>query len=407
MVEDNECSLPEIALAADEVGVFIDAGRNAGVPISATLIEIEREVSAGFLHGRQDVWVRGRVIADELVEQVSLQVGRQTVGNVFYGRGGALTTHKSTGGSLAKQCGFAFNLRRPAIEAALSCQFAITARGGAWTTSEKFILGSDNDIACRIVEGRTSTDATCIRAPIFLYVERATIGQDTQLRIEGWVLSAWPIVTIQVFSDERRIGVAQFGRTRADVAKAHPDYPNPESSGFVFSARLGAESSRISHVRIEAVSSDGTTQEAFCTVTLAQPPLLALTAERMSLRAPGPPPDARRQIQMCIDQATLGKDGQLAVTGWAFCGVGIARVEVLLDGQPVGEAEVALPREDVAQAHPAIPMARYAGFRLAHNTLRKATGLTTLQRRRSMVWAICTARRCPRRLKRPAQNSGS
>ncbi len=373
MSSGNEQLLAATEVAQDNVAAFVEAGRNAEEAVAATRIEIEREMPSGFLHGRQDLWVRGRVVADEPVEQVSLRVGRDAVGNVFYGRSGTITAVKRADGSSARQYDFAFNLRRSAAEAELSCRFAIVARGEAWTASEDFVLASDSDgdMACRIVEGPTAVDAAHTCAPMVVYVERVSVAQNGQLHIEGWTLSVSPIVTVQIFSDEGRIGVAQLGRARADVAKTYPDYPNAASSGFVFRARLDPEWHRISRVRVEAVSHDGTTQEAFCTVMPAQPPGPARVAERTP--PSGPTLDGRREIRMSIDDATLDEVGQLAVNGWALSAVGIARVEVRLDGEPVGEAEVALLREDVAEAHPASPMARFAGFRFV-GTIAQTAG---------------------------------
>ncbi len=79
-----------------------------------------------------------------------------------------------------------------------------------------------------------------------------------------------------------------------------------------------------------------------------------------------PPSDAieqwRRAIQMHCDQAILYTDGTLSVSGWAVCATGIAALEVHLDGEMVGKAELGRSRADVAREYPAIAMARFAGF---------------------------------------------
>jgi hypothetical protein len=68
------------------------------------------------------------------------------------------------------------------------------------------------------------------------------------------------------------------------------------------------------------------------------------------------------------DEANLTSLGELRVKGWVVCSVGIAKVEVHLDGKYLGEAVLGLPRPDVGRQFEAIPMARFAGFRF-HQSL--------------------------------------
>ena len=75
--------------------------------------------------------------------------------------------------------------------------------------------------------------------------------------------------------------------------------------------------------------------------------------------------DPRRVIHHFCDTVSLSNDGEIAVEGWAVCAIGVAAIEVWLDDQRVGDAELGLPREDVGEQFPTIPMARYSGFRFA------------------------------------------
>jgi diketogulonate reductase-like aldo/keto reductase len=67
-----------------------------------------------------------------------------------------------------------------------------------------------------------------------------------------------------------------------------------------------------------------------------------------------------RRIRFHVD--AVRADG---VAGWAFAGGGLARIRVLVDGQPVGEAAHGLPRPDVQAAHPDAPEAHASGFAFA------------------------------------------
>ena len=369
------------ALAPDQVTPQLPAetGR-ALVPASPRLrIELDRQLRGGFLHGRHDLWVRGRVIADAPVERVSLRAGHHTLGTLAFGRTDGSATTADSDGSTRAQYGFMFSLSRMAAEAASPYEFVISAAGEEAGTSESFVVvpGRDGDSAAGLViEGPTSADAgdAGVLAPAILYVERATIHPDGQVTLQGWALSLAPVVTIQIFANDTRIGVAQLARSREDVARAYPAYPNAAKSGFVFATRLGDGWQRISHLRVEVVSLSGTTHEAIRAVEIedaveATPEPVAVPAPATGAAATAAPPaearDPRRRIHMFNDMAALSDDGRLLVSGWAVSAVGIARVEVRLDGEAVGNAELALPRADVADAHPSIPMARYSGFHFA------------------------------------------
>ncbi len=110
--------------------------------------------------------------------------------------------------------------------------------------------------------------------------------------------------------------------------------------------------------------------EAKADVPQVEPEQLKQLKERVppeSPPAPEPPSsDAiepwRRAIQLFCDQAILYTDGTLFVSGWAVCATGIAAVEVHVDGEMVGKAELGRLRVDVARECPTIAMARFSGF---------------------------------------------
>ncbi len=345
---------------------------------AALRIEVERATQAGFLHGRQDLWVRGRVSAAEPVEQIALRIGRQELSRIVPGRTG--TAVAGPDGTIVTQHAFTFCLSRLVAEARAPCRFAVVATTPSGSVAETFTVAPEHDgegAASVVVAGPTvQADAPgAARAPILLYVERAGIDADGVLHVMGWALSGARIVTIQVFGADRLIGGAQLGRSRGDVAAAYPDWPNAGSSGFLLTARPPDALRNLSHLRIEAVSLNGSTHEVIRPVVSleapeAQPLVAAAPPAPAPALAPGPPPPpvpaeaaAAHPIRTFLDEALLAEDGRLLVSGWAVCTVGIVRVEIALDGEAVGEADLALPRPDVGDAFPTIPMARFAGFR--------------------------------------------
>ncbi|WP_242772066.1 Ig-like domain-containing protein [Brevibacillus parabrevis] len=77
------------------------------------------------------------------------------------------------------------------------------------------------------------------------------------------------------------------------------------------------------------------------------------------------------QLELPFDRAVIG--GVTTVQGWLLDPSGIAKVEVLVDGQAVGTAEYGEPRPDIAALYPHYRQAN-AGFRYQWDTLPFAEG---------------------------------
>ena len=269
-----------------------------------------------------------------------------------------------------------------------------------------------------------------------------------------------PLVAIQVFAGEERIGAPRLGLRRDDLVNVFPAYPNAQQAGFTLSTTLSETARQVTSLRAQAICAEGFAQELIVPVDLitrrgappprppdpprqdlshpdlphddkAQPagpagvpplslprqdPVYRLVAEfdvgpDVFAAAPGlaapsempalpslglpalglpsvgtppmqsvPPPatrrprDPRRVIHYFCDAASVSVDGEVAVDGWAVCAIGIASAEVWLDDQRLGEAQLGLPREDVGDEYPSIPMARYAGFHFLSHVAQPADG---------------------------------
>ena len=159
---------------------------------------------------------------------------------------------------------------------------------------------------------------------------------------------------------------------REDIAAALPAYPNARRSGFVLSSALPAGEVPES-IAVEAIDISGSVNRVVVGIErLAAAPKAAEPApmepepaqEAPAARQVTNAPDPRQAIFVHCDTATVSVNGELTISGWAVCATGIAVVVVNLDGEAIGEAELGLPRPDVAEVYPGIPQAHYSGFRL-------------------------------------------
>ena len=164
--------------------------------------------------------------------------------------------------------------------------------------------------------------------------------------VSGWAYSPAGIKEVSVWLDGQRVGKAELGLEREDVAEDHPEWPNALRSGFRyrFDADLEPPLPRTAELVVVAENSEGHRAEERRTVRAIEgslPPLpMAGSLDTPKRRKPWDP------------LKVMGWSSPLVVHGWAVDPEGIDRIEVLLDGRVVGQAEHGFPREDVEGLQP-------------------------------------------------------
>lgn len=326
--------------------------RGAGLASTAEIdLRLDPDTIAGWMDGRHDIVVTGSVAAEDPVESVSL---------LLDGHVRALVLYSQTSAS-ARRHTFSLNLARPADQsnATTSIEIAARTRNGQ-ERRMSFTLSTNERGATAVVDGPTSEVPVWAGAtpPILLYVEVAQLGGGV-LRVSGWAATRNPLLVIQAFADDERIGSAHIGQARDDIAVIHAAYPNAASSGFSLLCPWGSEQAPAT-IAVEAIDIVGTVSRTIVPVSRAEDvPAPASLAGR---RAGQNPVDLQRRIFLHCDTAALYAGGELHVSGWAVCATGIAGIAVSLDAATAGEAETGLPRPDVAAEYPGIPQARFSGF---------------------------------------------
>jgi O-antigen biosynthesis protein len=346
-------------------------------------IQVVRLAPAALFANRHDFLIRGQVISATPVEEIVIVSDGIRVGQVLHGNADASLPATLPDGTPGVQLNFVFQLPVSPDPAITQCDFRVLARTfGDEILGEAFVLERDPHTSQigRVTSGPIAEHIPTAgdSPPISMYAERAEIDADGRLHVSGWAVSRSRMVTIQIFIDDSRVGSATLGAVREDVAQVHASYPNARNSGFTLSMKLGSAAAGAMRVRAQAITVKGSSHETVLPIERLARPEPAPVA-----RAPEPPPeparaeasaDPRRNIELYCDEITLGTDGFVRVVGWVVCGVGVAGVSVLLDGQTVGEAELGLPRPDVGAAYPAIPAARFAGFQLTTRAVEGAAG---------------------------------
>ena len=442
-----ERSIGDIATTAPETGAQVTpdpdppdaaAAAMAG-PGPVILIEIDPGVSGGFVHGRFDVMIRGRVVSESPIEEVRLQVGDWVTSTASFGQPERAAIGIMPDGTQGRQRGFKFNLPRPGDGGAERCAFQIIARTeDGFEHAEDFEIDVDPTAGdpVAVVSGPAGATATVVRPYVEMYIECGTIDADGTLSVQGWAVSLGPTLAVQIFADEERISKARIGGDRDDVASAFPAYPNARLSGFSLTLQLDDVDRDASRIRAQIVCPNGFGHEESIPVerllrrsaprpqraaaTAASPPpsptfslfnqqpIYQLSADFLiaddplfGLVLPGSNPgaapgavvmsssgsnpvleEAPAPISMHCDTATLTGDGILSLEGWAVCAAGIVQIRVLLNDDDVGLASVGHDRADVGEIFPQIPISRLAGFQFEQRVGDFFTGTSGWSRRR-------------------------
>ena len=205
---------------------------------------------------------------------------------------------------------------------------------------------------------------------IEMYCDLVELTCDGLLTVNGWAVSAFGITQIRVLIDDRDVGLATFGHMREDVAGTYPHIPMARLSGFKFETWLGGSYDDEHIVRVVICGARGGEVEK-------PHPIIATGVSGRSPSAPTAgqftttevTPDEAAEFQFELDAPTLSNGtmvqpvtGRLTIEGWLLSRSGIAKFEVLLDDQFLGDAHYGLARQDVGAAFPEWPNSLRSGF---------------------------------------------
>jgi ADP-heptose:LPS heptosyltransferase/GT2 family glycosyltransferase len=322
-------------------------------------VRLDRSLTSGWIRNRQDTIMAGIVVADHAVETVSLTLEGEVRAVAVFGQAGGL------------EQSFSLTLARQKNAAPARVAFDIVARTrDGQEHREAFVVQRDerDSSTARVIEGplRDLTLPERAAIPVLLYAETAIVSRSNLLRVAGWSVALTHIVTIRVYVDDQIVGSALLDRQREDIAAVFPNYPNSRLAGFSLAVALPDDVSP-AEIAVEAISLAGSSSRVVVPVEREpRTPADLATGEAE--------PDPRRAIFLHCDEATLYRDGELVVAGWAVCATGVASVTVLLDDILLGEAELGLPRPDVGDVHFGIPQGRHSGFSLRRTLDPPASG---------------------------------
>ncbi len=199
-------------------------------------------------------------------------------------------------------------------------------------------------------------------ATIDMYCDEARLTGDGVLTVNGWATCRGGISQVRVLLEDRDVGLASYGHERLDVGRIFNTIPMSHLSGFKFDQKVDERCSGEFKVRVIVCSTLNEQAERDLTV-VATPPTGSPDAE--PVRTPEQTVEFRFELDspgLTNGVASETVTGRLTIDGWLLTRSGIARFEVFLDDQRLGEAHHGLARQDVGAAFPEWPNSLRAGF---------------------------------------------
>ena len=293
----------------------------------------------------------GWLAASEPVAEIAVDLAGEVLGFATHGlpRPDVAALHPTD--PRFAEAGFAFAIDRLSDTHAGPTELTLTATlaSGARIEGRYTVIIPEGRAGAAPEDRRREALASLGAPPIRLQLDQATVDEHGILAIEGWAVALAPVVSLDVWLEGDRLGGAEFGARRDDVAETYPDYLNPAYSGFRFvtDTRAMGPGKRVFTVRCRIQG--GVTRELAIPLALRAPHAAPVVADRAEAR-------------ITCDDVTLTTDGRLRLEGWATCPLGIEAIVLFLDGAPVGEARTGIERPDVGNIFPEIPGSRTSGF---------------------------------------------
>lgn len=200
-----------------------------------------------------------------------------------------------------------------------------------------------------------------INMPTIGVMDEPTAGSTVNgtINVRGWTLSGSGVKKVDVLVDDNIVGQAQIGLSRPDVQKVYPEYQNG-NAGFQFALNTLNLSNGIHSITVKATAQNGSTQQLQVVKVNVQ----------NSINMP---------IIGVMDEPTAGTAvmGTTKVRGWFLAGSGVNKVEVIVDGNTVGQAQYSLSRPDVLKVYPEYHNGN-AGYEYSLNTKKLTNGIHTV-----------------------------
>lgn len=189
--------------------------------------------------------------------------------------------------------------------------------------------------------------------------EAEAIADSDSVLVKGWALSTGGIQKVEIGINEETVGEAEYGKNRQDVYNAYPQYNNL-NSGYEYKVNTNDLSVGKNDVMVTVTNTNG--QQRVMSSSIIVPEV-----------APDLP------TIFVVDTLSNGAElkSEHKISGWALSSNPVNKIEVIVDNNVVGTANIGETRTDVGKAYPQYKN-NNAGFSYTLNTENLAEGPHTV-----------------------------
>ena len=190
------------------------------------------------------------------------------------------------------------------------------------------------------------------------YIETPAAGSTINgvSNVQGWFLDESGVSKIEILVDGKSVGEAQYGSARPDVAKAYPEYQNA-NSGYQYNLETRNLTNGQHTLTVKETGKNGITT--------------VLNNQIVNIQNMSP----KGYIESPAAGSTIS--GVSNIQGWFLDVSGVSKIEILVDGKSIGEAQYGNARPDVAKAYPAYQNAN-SGYQYNLDTRNLTNGQHSL-----------------------------
>ncbi|WP_213370249.1 Ig-like domain-containing protein [Mesobacillus boroniphilus] len=314
---------------------------NVQNPVLSPRGSLDKPANNSIIKG--DIPVSGWFLDGDGVARIEVLFDGKLIGNAEYGKS-RLDVHKAYPDYENANSGFLYTLNSKNYS---NGTHSLTVRGVSMDGTITNIKTVTVNIQNPNLSPRGSLDKPA---------NNSTVKGD--IPVSGWFLDGNGVARVEVLADGKIIGNAEYGIERLDVLKAYPDYEN-SNSGFSYTLNTKKFANGVHTLSVRGVNSAGT----------------ITNIKTVSMDIQNPQLITRGSVDEPANNSII--KGETVIRGWALDGSGIAKVEALLDGKPVGQAEYGLERLDVLNSYPEYENAN-SGYLLHLDTTSFYNGFHTL-----------------------------
>lgn len=183
----------------------------------------------------------------------------------------------------------------------------------------------------------------------------------TTVQITGWSINLSGVKKVDIYIDNQLQGTAKLGGSRPDIKSVYPEYPDAEISEFSYTLDTTSLSSGRKTLKVVSTGNDDTYITNEKTINIDRDKLTP---------------------KMWIDNPASGatiKGATSEINGWSINPSGVKKVEIYVDNQLKGTAQIGGSRPDINAVYPEYPGANTSGFSYTLDTISLSAGSKTLK----------------------------